>query len=76
MFPQGLGLDGSTSADGLTLNGDQDDTGRYSNMSGRQSGSRPGSTLGSRPGSSLRKLGSRGSSRRDRMRRNIGVEVN
>ena len=84
---QSLGVKGGkkSKVDGLTqskshLDGDEDDSGRQSNTSGRvwsrQSGSRPGSTLGSRPGSSLRKLGSRGSERRERMRRNIGVEVN
>lgn len=58
----GLGLDGK--GDGTAQNGDQDD-GR---LGSRQSGSRPASTLGSQPASSLR-------SRKDRLRRNLGVEV-
>lgn len=69
---KGLGVGGS----GDDLNGGEDELGRLdSSMSAsRLGGSRPPSTLGSRPGSSLRKFGSRGSSRRG-MRRNIGTDV-
>lgn len=62
---KGLGAD--------DLNGGDDELGRLGH-GGTQGGSRPASTLGSRPGSSMRKFGSRGSSRRG-MRRNIGAEV-
>ena len=67
LFPtlKGLGADG--------LNGGEDELGRLGH-GGTQGGSRPASTLGSRPGSSMRKFGSRGSSRRG-MRRNVGAEV-